>query len=223
VANRLDSELLNLPRTISDAMLMMKLLGTSYIWIDALCTKQDNDQDKAAIIAYMGAIYSNSSLTIVASTDSDASAGLPGVSTTPRTKTQLLENVQGKQLAVAFHDHRKPLYDVEDSIWNSRAWAYQERQLSQRMIFFTESQMSFICPHAMFFEDTHPVTDPHFEPAPLLETAPFYRTPQEVISRIWSDPTQYRFLNKALEIEGSLAIVAGEDRDANPKLKAPVY
>jgi hypothetical protein len=221
--NGLNSEILVFPRTIRDAMLVTKRLGINYIWIDALCIQQDDEQDKAAIIADMGAIYSNAIFTIVASTNSDPSAGLPGVSTTPRSKAQLRETVQGVQLAVAFHDDRKPLQDVEKSIWNSRAWTYQERQLSQRMLFFTESQMCFMCPHATLFEDTYPVTGVNFKPASVLQTAPFYRTPQEIMFKIWSDPTQYCFLNKAFETDGGLSVMVGEEREADSELKAPVY
>jgi len=176
----LKSELIRLPRTIKDAIEVTKQLGIDYIWIDAICIEQDNEDDKAAIIADMGAIYSNSILTIVASTNSDPSEGLPGVSATARMKTQIREIVQGLQLAVAFHDNRRPLADVEKSIWNSRAWTYQEWQLSQRMLFFTNSQMCFLCPHSTVFEDTWPITDPTFKPAPLLDRSTFYRTPMEI-------------------------------------------
>jgi Heterokaryon incompatibility protein (HET) len=219
----LDSELIRLPRTIVDAILVTKQLGIDYIWIDALCIEQDCEVDKAAVIADMGAIYSNSILTIVASTNSDPSAGLPGVSTTPRTQVQIHEVVQGLHLAVAFHDHRQPLHDIENSVWNSRAWTYQERQLSQRMLFFTNSQMCFLCPHAIVFEDTWPVTDPDFNPAPMLDSSSFYNMPMEIWMRLWQDPTQ-NFQNKAFETEGGLTIMIGqEDYEVGSDLSAPIY
>jgi hypothetical protein len=219
----LDSELIQLPRTIRDAILVTKQLGINYIWIDALCIEQDDEVDKAAIIADMGAIYSNSILTIVASTNSDPSAGLPGVSATCRNQTQIREKVQGLQLAIAFHDHRKPLHDVENSVWNSRAWTYQEWQLSQRMLFFTDSQMCFLCPHATLFEDTWPITDSNFKTAPILDRSDFYQTPMEIWMKVWQDPTQYRFENKAFETEGGLTIMVGEEENENSELSAPVY
>lgn len=219
----LNSELIRLPRTIRDAIEVTRRLGINYIWIDAICIEQDNEMDKAAIIADMGAIYSNSVLTIVASTNSDPSAGLPGVSATSRTHTQIRETVQGLELAVAFHDNRRPLADVENSVWNSRAWTYQEWQLSQRMLFFTDSQMCFLCPHTTVFEDTWPITDPHFKPAPMLDRSSFYRTPMEIWMKLWRDPTQYSFENKAFETEGGLTILVGEDREVNSELSAQVY
>jgi Heterokaryon incompatibility protein (HET) len=219
----LKSELIRLPRTIRDAIEVTKQLGIDYIWIDAICIEQDNEMDKAAIIADMGAIYSNSILTIVASTNTDPSAGLPGVSTTPRTQIQIHERLQGLQLAVAFHDNRRPLADVEDSVWNSRAWTYQEWQLSQRILFFTDSQMCFLCPHATVFEDTWPITDPHFKSAPMLDRSLFYRTPMEIWMKLWQDPTQYNFENKAFQTDGGLTIMVGEDRHVDSELSAPVY
>lgn len=165
----------------------------------------------------MGAIYSIAVLTIVAPTDWDSTTGLPGVSTIPRRRIQISENLQGMNLAMAFHGHCKRVYDVEESVWNSQAWTYQERQLSQRMLFFTDSQACFICSHSTFFEDTHPVTDPHFKPAPRSH---FYNFPSDLQYKIWLDPTKYHFPNKAFETEGDLTIFVSEDQN---EIGYPMY
>jgi len=222
--NGLGPESVSLPQTITDAMVVTRQLGIRFLWIDTLCIQQDDDQDKASVIANMGAIYSNSVLTIVASTNSDPSGGLPGVMATNRTKEQIYESVQGMVMAVALHDHRKRLSDVENSAWNSRAWTYQERYLSQRALFFTDSQMCFICPHATFFEDTHPVLDPNFKAAPVDDKTSVFTRPQDIWSKIWSDPTQYRFVNKGIQTDDDLMIMVGEDcEEGTASISAPIY
>lgn len=75
-----------------------------------------NEADKAAIIADMGAIYSDSILTIVVSTNSDPPAGLLRVLSAPQTQTQIRKSMKGLQLAVVFHDNRRPFADGENSV-----------------------------------------------------------------------------------------------------------
>ena len=214
---------IGLPQTITDAMIVTRQLGMRYLWVDALCIQQDNEEDKASIIANMGAIYSNATVTIVASTNSDPSEGLSGVTTKHRDKEQICERVQGMLLAVAFHDHRKRLKDMENSVWNSRAWTYQERHLSQRTLYFTDSQACMICPHATFLEDTSPSLDPKFRPAPAEDKTNFYSRPQDIQFRIWSDLTQSHFPSKGFQTDDCIMVMIGEDREDGDELSVPVY
>ena len=55
-----------LPRTIRDAIHLTQLLGEKYLWIDALCIKQDDAEFKTARILEMDQIYTASALTIIA-------------------------------------------------------------------------------------------------------------------------------------------------------------
>lgn len=55
-----------LPQTIVDALLVTLRLGLSYIWVDALCIQQDNDEDKEINISEMDRVYRYSEVTIVA-------------------------------------------------------------------------------------------------------------------------------------------------------------
>ncbi|KAK0625105.1 heterokaryon incompatibility protein-domain-containing protein [Bombardia bombarda] len=65
-----------LPRTICDAMKLVADLGFTYLWVDRLCIVQDDEADKQAQIKAMGAIYSNSTFTLVAAQSHDASGPL---------------------------------------------------------------------------------------------------------------------------------------------------
>jgi hypothetical protein len=57
----------DLPRTIQDAVIVTENLGIQYLWIDALCIKQDDEEGRALEIDLMGHIYENAEVTIVAS------------------------------------------------------------------------------------------------------------------------------------------------------------
>lgn len=66
-----------IPKTIRDAMFFVQRLGERYLWADMLCIVQDDEQ-KLAEIANMGAIYAQASITIVASDGDNADDGLRG-------------------------------------------------------------------------------------------------------------------------------------------------
>ncbi|KAL4894266.1 hypothetical protein BDV59DRAFT_192609 [Aspergillus ambiguus] len=84
-----------------------------------------------------------------------------------------------------------------DSIWNSRAWTYQERQLSPRNVHFTESQMVLMSRDATFFEDTVHVMNRELKQSQILQ--PFNSNPRNVEWQVWSDPTERQYPNKAFE------------------------
>lgn len=57
----------NLPSTLKDAAVVTAHFGISYLWIDALCIIQDDPQSKGKELAKMAGIYENAMVTIVAS------------------------------------------------------------------------------------------------------------------------------------------------------------
>ncbi|PLB34247.1 HET-domain-containing protein [Aspergillus candidus] len=204
--------------TIRDAMKVAKAIGIDYLWVDALCILQDNEEDVGRNIAGAGLIYSGAALTIIASTNSNPNHGLPGASTVPRSKGQIRETVQGMCLATVFHNPRRQLEDIEKTVWNTRAWTYQERQLSHRTVYFTESEMVFMCPHATCFEDTVPAMNLNWKP--LANNDLLNSDPRGIEFQIWSDPTQRWFPNKAFETSGGSITMVAVDADGQ-KERAP--
>jgi hypothetical protein len=90
-----------LPRTISDAIALVHLLGGRYIWIDSLCLVEDDPEDMMNGIESMDNIYEMSRLTIVAANGDNADAGLPRVHAGSYPTSQIIEEVlPGIRLAV---------------------------------------------------------------------------------------------------------------------------
>ena len=136
-----------LRNTIKDAILLVRLLGEQYLWVDALCIVQDAP-DKLLHLAAMDKIYGGACFTIAATSGSSADAGLPGVdpSTRPRNVVQSQCEVQGLTLARFLPDVS---VTADASVWNERAWTYQERVLSHRLMIISDQQVFFRCTHGL--------------------------------------------------------------------------
>jgi hypothetical protein len=65
-----------IPKTVRDAMDMVRLVSERYLWVDSLCIVQDDPSQKHDMIASMDAIYGRALLTVIASTSEDAHCGL---------------------------------------------------------------------------------------------------------------------------------------------------
>ncbi|CZR61750.1 uncharacterized protein PAC_11647 [Phialocephala subalpina] len=70
---------LGVPRTIEDAIALVGLLKERYLWVDALCIVQDDDETKYAEINNMASIFAGASITIIAEQGEDANHGLRGL------------------------------------------------------------------------------------------------------------------------------------------------
>ncbi|KAH8756941.1 heterokaryon incompatibility protein-domain-containing protein [Hyaloscypha finlandica] len=67
-----------LPNTFRDAIAVIEQLGIRYLWIDAICILQDNEQQLAEHMNSMDSIYGSALLTIVSDT-SGANCGIHGI------------------------------------------------------------------------------------------------------------------------------------------------
>lgn len=140
LSNRLE----DLPKTIKDAIDLVRKLGELYLWVDSLCIIQNDEEDKANQITAMDIVYGSAILTIAATSGDNADAGLEGARTQSRAFTQRAEKVQGLFLA-----NRPPTFDkaIGQSPWNTRAWTFQERILSSRVLYVADQRCFFTCCH----------------------------------------------------------------------------
>ncbi|EXJ68969.1 uncharacterized protein A1O5_07904 [Cladophialophora psammophila CBS 110553] len=116
----------NIPRVISEAIQLCGAIGERYLWVDALCIKQDDTRDKAIQILRMRQIFGSAKLTIVAAAGQDANS--PLFASNPPGNRELSSN---------------GIY--KNSIWTTRGWTFQEAALSHRMLVFSTLGLYFEC------------------------------------------------------------------------------
>jgi hypothetical protein len=147
-----------IPMTIEDAITMTKALGLRYLWIDALCIIQDDQKDFDTEIIRMASIYRNSYVTIVAANASSSTDGfiyhrfmndlhpiffrpkLP-----PSVQGMLYLKMPEDRLLQRQSEPEKTWEMIENSVWNSRDWTFQERHLSNRCLYFGLTTVHFLC------------------------------------------------------------------------------
>ena len=159
-------------RTISDAATVVEMLGERYLWVDALCILQDDQDDLAEQIPVMGQIYMRSLLTIMAAASVDSNSGLPGVSTQVRSAQCISGPLNGGALLRTCRPkyreddvggiQRRQMDYLQDSKWDTRGWTFQEKVLSRRCLFFMEEQVYWECQRASWCEETCLETDPKY-------------------------------------------------------------
>ena len=124
------------PRTIEDAMTVVRSLQKRYLWVDRYCIW--DSENKHVQIQNMDQVYHNALTTIVAAVGDNAESGLIGVSC-PRQQ-QIVFRTNAGTLAYTF-PHVS--YHLLTSTWVTRGWTYQEAILSRSCLFFTKDQVYF--------------------------------------------------------------------------------
>jgi hypothetical protein len=124
-----------LPTTIRDAILLCQNLGERYLWVDALCIKQDSIREMKIQIQRMRQIYSAAKFTVAAVSAESADVGLlwKTVSDPLSSGISTCETVEDLEVL------------LESAPWSSRAWCYQEKVLSHRILMFTSAGVYMHC------------------------------------------------------------------------------
>ncbi|KAB5584851.1 heterokaryon incompatibility protein-domain-containing protein [Coniochaeta sp. 2T2.1] len=155
-----------LPRTITDAMEFVRGLGVRYLWVDALCLVQDDEEDVELGMEVMNSVYQGSGFTVIAAEGADAEAGLPGVG--PGSRRGVRQEVVGLgqrggglrmtvQHSIDWHLRR--------SVYKSRGWTLQELVLPRRTVVFVNQMVYFRCQEANWAEETTAdVVDRYLDP-----------------------------------------------------------
>ena len=140
----------DLPKTLRDAINVTRGLEERYLWIDSLCIEQDNDLDKRKQIDMMDRIFGNSVLTIVAADAENADVGLGGVERGSRHIRQISEEIQPDVRVML--PLPAPL-GLDSSACGQRAWTFQERLFSRRIVYFSGDQIYWWCHKCSASED----------------------------------------------------------------------
>lgn len=132
-----------IPRTVQDAVNLVRLLGLRYLWVDSLCIMQDSQADMQDQFPKMGQIYGNALLTIVAADGDDASTGLFNNSNTvSRVGRQCVRYSKDLGLLICPPNLNTVLKETR---WASRGWTFQEALLSKRLFVFVDQTIYFSC------------------------------------------------------------------------------
>lgn len=138
-----------LPATVEDAIQACMDLGERYLWVDRLCILQDDLDSKKHQIHAMGNIFASAKLVMIAAGAEHMHEGICGISKTRKTR-QISTQVSGMELVQELLDIYKC---VEETVWSSRAWTYQEAVLARRNLWLTDHQTFFECSRGVFPED----------------------------------------------------------------------
>ncbi|KAL2126110.1 hypothetical protein VTI74DRAFT_1673 [Chaetomium olivicolor] len=138
-----------LPKALREAIQLVHALGIRYIWIDALCIVQDSSHSWNLNARAMHLIYGNAIFTLCAADGSDARSGLLALDETHQHQQHVEKRAHGLHLLL----HQSPEAKIKASVWNKRAWTFQERLLSKRCLIFTGGCVYFQCRSTTISED----------------------------------------------------------------------
>ncbi|OCL12099.1 HET-domain-containing protein, partial [Glonium stellatum] len=168
---RRDIQWARLPRNFQDAITTCRRLGIDYLWIDSLCIIQSgygSAEDWTEHATLMQFVYANSILTIAATRAASAEGGC----FTERDPDLVYPPTviwSGRQAAAHSDDE---LWDDGDSHYlkfmnsplGQRAWVFQERLLSKRMLHFGLDQIFWECDELPNASETFPLGLPDLNP-----------------------------------------------------------
>ncbi|OCL03224.1 HET-domain-containing protein [Glonium stellatum] len=140
----------SLPLTFQDAISFTRRLGMKYIWIDSLCIIQDDRDDWARESANMAAIYHGSLLTLAATRAESSSAGMfaripPEFKEHELVSGTGLNGIPYSIFVRIAHGHQEGSIPTREHPLLTRAWVFQERLLSSRVLHFGHFEMLWEC------------------------------------------------------------------------------
>jgi hypothetical protein len=154
-----------LPKTLKDAVTVARMLGLSFLWIDALCIVQDDIVHIAHEISMMPSIYQNAYITIYAARSSHADQGFLDELVIPSTFSHVFQfrirtpddnpsydndgrivgdyfipGIVGSVICFCNSDMSHIINPIE-----KRGWTFQEYLLSPRILEFGTYRTSYKC------------------------------------------------------------------------------
>ncbi|KAL2072032.1 hypothetical protein VTL71DRAFT_11375 [Oculimacula yallundae] len=148
--NKIELPWSKLSKTFQEAITLTRQLGIRYIWIDSLCIIQGDATDWNAEAARMGDIYKNAYVTLAATASSSGSGGLLVQQECDSFDITVLENGASNLVPLKAWLIPKNRYRGENEALVSdplslRAWAFQERLLSRRIVHFCSNELIWEC------------------------------------------------------------------------------
>ncbi|KAL5610978.1 hypothetical protein FOBRF1_007095 [Fusarium oxysporum] len=134
-----------LPRNFQHAINFTRRMKSSYLWIDSLCIVQDSIQDWKEESKAMAKIYSQAFCTISSTGSPDAHGGCFHKRNPVQYQPCVLVSSPTDNLSVQMGSPNPFISQIENGPLYQRAWAFQERLLSRRIVHFGSSLLFFEC------------------------------------------------------------------------------
>jgi Heterokaryon incompatibility protein (HET) len=126
-----------LSQTFRDAIEIAKVMSVPHLWIDALCTIQDSEQDKFEEIRVMERIYRESVVTIVAASSGEAKHGFLQRRPPLQDSYAIPFRIAGGHFgSMSIHELDGITYDESLEPINKRAWTLQEQFIPHRFLIY---------------------------------------------------------------------------------------
>lgn len=134
----------SMPQSLQDVVVVARGLGFRYIWVDALCIIQGDDEEWQNEHPRLSDVYLHATLVIAADKASDLNAGFLGARQSELRVTQIHAL---KHIPTDSHDVESlcPSPLLLDEPLNQRAWSLSEAIFSVRIVHFTSSGMIWEC------------------------------------------------------------------------------
>lgn len=153
----------DLPPNFVHAIDFCKRSGIRYLWIDSLCILQEgegSEQDWLRHVVEMRHVYQNCYFNISAANNQSAHAGLYCTRDPDTIKPLIVQSPGIEGLPYGLHMFGHSLTQTlgwRMSPLNTRGWVLQERLLSPRVLYFTDTQVFWHCSETQACE-TYPVS-----------------------------------------------------------------
>ncbi|KLU86446.1 hypothetical protein MAPG_05459 [Magnaporthiopsis poae ATCC 64411] len=146
--------------THREALRIARLLGYGYIWIDALCIIQGDEDDWQKEVPRLPQVYGNADFTLVAGRSNYSPNGFVRDPYTPEVRPCRLPYRISPYLpgALSTSPENDNYYvslprSLETGPVSQRAWCFQEAVLSRRQIVYGTEQLRFECRERRVWED----------------------------------------------------------------------
>lgn len=147
---------MSLPQTLIDAVTVCRRLSIRYLWIDALCIVQDDEEDWRREAAQMCNIYQFSHVTIAAHRSSACQHGFLGNQKFGQKESQATFWVEAQTTTnkysptwtrkqMLLRSWPRDIFSVPQSPLGKRAWTLQELVLPRRVLHFFDHEMAWEC------------------------------------------------------------------------------
>lgn len=161
----------SVPRNFQDAIEIVRALGLRYLWIDALCIIQDSASDWEAEAARMQEVYGSAYLTLAGTSAISSIDGFIARSVWPFPVLRMNRHVEdsaSSQDSVYFrYQPEFATYSraeaIDNSVWNTRGWTFQERLLSNRILHFTSGRLYWECRTTEGSEENEPARELNYQ------------------------------------------------------------